>query len=99
MLFLLRKVSYRREKIGYIVDLQPFLARDPSRGGRSNVGQPWVELVEGGDYGRPRPPSQDGSDGTGPRCGCHGKVTLLPSFPIARWEIALFHIYPFIREV
>ena len=95
MLFLLRKVSYRREKIGYIVDLQPFLARDPSRGERSNVGQPGVELVEGGDYGGPS------QDGPGPRCGCHGKVTvtLLPSFPIARWEIAPLHIYPFIKEV
>ena len=29
--------------------------------------------------------------------GVMGK--LLPSFPIARWEIAPFHIYPFIREV
>jgi hypothetical protein len=57
------------------------------------VGQPGVELVEGGDYGGPS------HDGPGPRCGCHGKVTLLPSFPIARWEIAPFHIYPFIREV
>ena len=55
------------------------------------MGQPGVELVEGRDYGGPS------QDGPGPRCGCHGKVTLLPSFPIARWEITLFHIYPFIR--
>ena len=41
-------------------------------------------------------PSQDGP---GLRCGCHGKVAILPSFPIARWEIAPFHIYPIIREV
>ena len=36
------------------------------------MGQPWVELVEGGDYGGPS------QDGPGPRCGCHGnlKVTL-----------------------
>ena len=53
----------------------------------------WVELVKGGDYGGP---SQDGQ---GPRCGCHGKVMLLQSFPTARWEIVQFHILPFIRQV
>ena len=57
------------------------------------MGQPWVEPVEGGDYGGPS------QDGPGPRCGYPGKVTLLPSFSLARWEITPFHIYPFIREV
>ena len=51
------------------------------------MGQPGVGLVEGGDYGG------QSQDGPGPRCGCHGKVTLLPSFPIARWEITSFHMF------
>ena len=54
--------------------------------------------TRGGTGGRQRlqRPSQDGP---GPRYGCHGKVTLSPSFPIARWEIAPYHIYPYIREM
>ena len=47
--------------------------------------EPGVERVEGGDYGGPS------KDWQGPRCGCHGKVTLLPSFSIARWEITPFN--------